>query len=117
MVPSCNASVCIRGLTRLLVEEEHHQHDNGSNFTADEMQQYVSSRNIIWNFNPPTSTWSGGIYEEYVSVKRCLKKILGKNTVTYEELQTILYEIQIILKNRPLTLSMEIQITCYLADA
>ena len=65
------------------------------------------------------------IYEKIViSVKRCLKKILGKNTVTYEELQTILYETEIIFNKRPLTLLMEIQmildlhlITCYLADA
>ena len=40
--------------------------------------------------------------EEYIQeVQNSLKKILGKNTVTYKEFQTILYEIEIILNNRP----------------
>ena len=55
---------------------------------------------LTWNFNPVASPWLGGIYERTVSsVKRCLKKILEKNTVTYKELETILYEIEIILNN------------------
>ena len=36
-----------------------------------------------------------------------MKKILGKNTITYEELQTILYEIDIILNNILLTFTYE----------
>ena len=49
------------------------------------------------------------LYSERIvrSVKRCLKKIWGKNTVTYEELQTKLYEIEIILNNRLLTFTFE----------
>ena len=82
--------------------------DNGSNFTADETQQFVKSKGIEWTFNPPASPWWGGVYERIVrSVKRCLKKILGKNTVTYEELQTILYGIELVLNNRPLTFTYE----------
>jgi hypothetical protein len=37
------------------------------------------------------------------SVKRCLKKILGRACVTYEELLTILKEIECVLNSRPLT--------------
>ena len=110
LVPSYSASTCIRGLTQLFSRRGTPTSilgEDGSDFTADETQQYVSSR-IIWNFNPPVSPWWGGIYEGIVrSVKRCLKKKLRKNSVTYEELQAILYEIEIILNNRPLTFTYE----------
>ena len=36
-----------------------------------------------------------------------MEKKIRKKTVTYEELQTILYEIDIILNNRPLTFTYE----------
>ena len=36
------------------------------------------------------------------SVKRCLKKVVGKMTLTFIELQTVLYEIECILNSRPL---------------
>ena len=90
LVPSYNASVCIRGLTRFFSKRGTPTFilsDIGSNFSTDETQQYASSRNITWNFKPPPSHWWGDIYERIIgSVKRCLKKILGKNTVTCEEL-------------------------------
>ena len=111
LVPSCDAPACIRGLSRFFSRRGTPTSilsDNGSNFTADETQQFVKFKNVDWKFNPPASPWWGGVYERIVrSVKRCLKKILGKNTVTYEELQTILYEIELVLNNRPLTFTYE----------
>ena len=118
LVSSYNASACIRRLTlffRRRPTPTSILSDNGSNFTANETQQYASSRNIIWNFNPPASPWLGGLYEGIVkSLKHCLKKVLGKNAATYEELQTILYETEIILKNRSLTFTYKILMILYL---
>ena len=37
------------------------------------------------------------------SMKKCLKKLLGRSKVGYEQLQTLLAEIQTLLNNRPLT--------------
>ena len=103
-VPSYNASVSIKtGLRQCFSRRGTPTFifsDDSSNFTTDVTQQYASSRNITWNFNPVASPWLSGIYERIVrSVKRYLKKILEKNTVTYKELETILYEIEIILNN------------------
>ena len=45
----------------------------------------------------------GGFYERLVqSVKRCLKRSIGRAELTYVELQTILSEIELILNSRPL---------------
>ena len=74
--------------------------DNASNFTADEMQQYICSRNITWNFNPPASPWWGGIYKRIV---RNIWKMFQEKTLSH----TILYEIVIIFNNRPLTFIYE----------
>ena len=41
------------------------------------------------------------------SVKMCLKKVLGKAFVTFEELQTILCEIEAVINSRPLTYACE----------
>lgn len=46
----------------------------------------------------------GGFFERLIqSVKRCLRKCLGKSLLNYEELLTFLAEIERILNNRPLT--------------
>ena len=36
-----------------------------------------------------------------------LEKALGRNVVTYEELQTTLYKIELVLKNTPLKFTLE----------
>ena len=50
-----------------------------------------------------TQTWTGGFFERMIeSVKLCLKKVLFNARLNYEELLTVLKEIENIINNRPL---------------
>ena len=111
LVPDYSAPTCIRGLRRFFSRRGTPLSilsDNGSNFTATETQDFVTNLVIKWQFNPPASPWWGGVFERLIrSVKRCLRKVLLTAKLTYEEFLTILYEIEIILNNRPLTFTYE----------
>ena len=78
--------------------------DNGSNFIADNVQTFVTNNGVKWRFNLEAAPWTGGFWERLIkSVKRCLRKSLGKRKVNYEEMLTLLIEIERIINNRPLT--------------
>ena len=52
----------------------------------------------------PASPWWGGFYERLVrSIKLPLKKVVGKAKLTYEEMETVLIEVEGVVNSRPLT--------------
>ena len=65
---------------------------------------FLANRGVKWQFIAERAPWWGGFYERLVgSVKRCLKKTLGKASLNYIELNTILTEVEAVLNSRPLT--------------
>ncbi|XP_055681857.1 uncharacterized protein LOC129789234 [Lutzomyia longipalpis] len=80
-------------LARLLAEENHQRAilDN----TLDS--------GVIWHFNPPSAPHHGGAWEAAVkSTKHHLKRITMSSALTYEELSTVLCQIEGVLNSRPL---------------
>ena len=78
--------------------------DNAKTFSAQETTSFFRPRGISCHFNIPKAPWQNGMVERLVkSTKRCLKKKLGRARLTYEELHTILLEIECVINNRPLT--------------
>ena len=78
--------------------------DNGSAaFISDDTQNFVSSRLKNLKFNLDKAPWWGGMWERRVaSVNRCIVKIVGIRRIAYIELQTLIFEIEVILNNRPI---------------
>ena len=78
--------------------------DNVKTFKSVEVHDYIRSIRIKWRFNVEGAPWWGGFFEQLVkSVKRCLKKVVRNARLTYEELLTVLIEIEGVLNSRPLT--------------
>ncbi|GIY40737.1 endonuclease, partial [Caerostris darwini] len=55
---------------------------------------------IKWKFNPPTAAWCERLIR---SVKSLLVRILGRSSVNFEELLTILCDVEASINSRPLT--------------
>lgn len=95
--------------------------DNGTNFIGaktelDELYRFISEskhqnllnkglevHRIDWKFLPPNSPHFGGIWEANIkSVKTHLFKVIGLQVLSYEELNSILIQIESLLNSRPL---------------
>ena len=78
--------------------------DNAKVFKGKDTRDFLRDRGVKWEFTTPRAPWKGGVWERMIRiVKRCLKKVLGKTSLSYEELETVLTEVELIVNNRPLT--------------
>ena len=101
-----------RGLPKIVYS------DNGSNFVGanaelrhhlkelqkdSAVQNFAANYNIIWKFNSPSAPHMGGLWEAAIgSAKFHLKRTIGIQRLTFEELTTILAHIEAILNSRPI---------------
>ena len=84
--------------------------DPGSSFTAEDTQAFVNNLGITWHTNLPLAPRHGGRFERLVkSTKELLRKELKTYKLTYEQLQTILFEIDTITNNRPITYFYDVE--------
>lgn len=71
---------------------------------STEVQRYLTNNQITWRFIIEKASWWGGFYERMVqSVKRTLRKVIGRSSLQYDELNTLLVETESIINARPLT--------------
>ncbi|XP_055325796.1 uncharacterized protein LOC129579651, partial [Sitodiplosis mosellana] len=95
--------------------------DNGTNFVAanrllnelsnNENEEFntrisneLSTQRITWKFSPPGAPHFNGLVEAGVkTVKMHLMKVMGEQKFTFEELTTILAQIESAVNSRPLT--------------
>ena len=68
--------------------------ENGRNSVSNKTVEFVNGLGIDWRLNTPLAPWHEGLFERIVlSTKTLLKKTLQTANLTYEELQTVLYEV------------------------
>ncbi|UYV78691.1 hypothetical protein LAZ67_16002414 [Cordylochernes scorpioides] len=92
--------------------------DNGTNFRGmtDTLKKIDISRlkcdptlkNITWNFIPPDAPWWGGWWERLIGMmKQLLFRILGQTSLGYEELSTVMCDVERLMNTCPLTYLIE----------
>jgi len=71
---------------------------------ALEVIRFLNNRRITWKFIMERAPWWGGFWERLVqSVKRCLKKSIGRANLSFDELHTVIVEVESIINARPIT--------------
>ena len=120
VVPDLNAGTFIRsfkrfigrqGIPRLVVTDNAKTFKSACRilstvFKLPAVQKFLLDHRITWRFNLERAPWWGGFFERLIRcVKRCLKKILRNARLTYEELLTVVVDIECVLNSRarPLT--------------
>lgn len=72
---------------------------------ASEIADFLSMNGTTWHFIPPHAPNFGGLWEAGVkSTKHHLKRIIGTSTLTFEEMTTVLAQIEACLNSRPISL-------------
>lgn len=80
---------------RVLLNQKEHN---------DRVRDFLSQEYIEWHHIPPHASNFGGLWESAVkSAKYHLKRILTDLPLTYEELYTVLVQIEAVLNSRPLS--------------
>lgn len=88
----------------------HMYSDNGTNFVGAKSQinELLTDHRIEWHMIPPRAPHFGGLWESNIkSMKLHLYRVIGSQLLTYEELLTVLTQVETILNSRPLCILSE----------
>lgn len=97
------------GAKRKLSELQNISRFNQNN---PDILNFISKTSIKWKMIPPASPHFGGLWEAGIkAVKFHLKRVIGQNILTFEELTTVLSQIEAVLNSRPLIKANESDIS------
>ena len=69
-----------------------------------EVQRYLANNHTSWKFIAEKAPWWGGFWERLIhSVKQSLRKVLGRSTLNFDQLNTLLVEVEGVVNSRTLT--------------
>ena len=68
------------------------------------MEPFLTGLGSEWLFNVERAPWWGGAFERMIqSTKCCLRKMIGRAQLSFDELVTTLAEIESVLNSGPLS--------------
>lgn len=122
IVSSLSTHAFLNALKRFFSRRGKSKHlfsDNGTNFVganrelqaltdmlkkdADILNNTLSQDGVTWHFIPPRSPHFGGLWESCVkSAKYHLKRVVGESLLTFEELSTIVTQVEACMNSRPI---------------
>ena len=69
----------------------------------EKLHEFLIKHHVKWQFNLSRAPWLGGQFERIVGlVKQSLFKVMGRSTLNWKELESLLLDVEITLNNRPL---------------
>jgi hypothetical protein len=81
-------------------------------FSSQIVQNESASNGTKWTFNTERAPWMGGHFERFVGlVKHSLRRTIGKKLLNFDDLSTLLIEVETVVNNRPLTFLAEGEVT------
>ncbi|XP_045540617.1 uncharacterized protein LOC106708519 [Papilio machaon] len=85
-------------------KELKHLFDAEKSSVAPEIVDFLVTNGTNWHFIPPHAPNFGGLWEAGVkSTKHHLKRVIGNSTLTFEEMTTVLCQIECCLNSRPIS--------------
>ena len=73
-------------------------------FSYPSVKRFLAGRRIAWRFNVDRAPWWRGFFERMIqNVKRCLRKTIRNARLSYDDLHTVLVEMEGTVNSRPLT--------------
>lgn len=76
--------------------------------TQESIMNFCSTQGIQWKFSSPTGPHHGSVWENGVKAcKHHLKHIVGESKLTFEEVATVLCQIEACLNSRPLYTALD----------
>ena len=71
---------------------------------SENVNDYIAQQEIVWQFNLSRAPWCGVQFERLISlIKGAMYKTIGKNNLTWYELEEVLIDIEISLNNKPMS--------------
>lgn len=72
--------------------------------TGKKFRDYLIENKIEWKFIVERAPWWGGFYERLMrTLKQPLKKVLGRSSLSSDDMYTVLTEVEAMVNSRPLT--------------
>ena len=98
-----NVVVFLALWSRITLRRLSQKKNTSKTIDIQEVKNFLDNKGIEWRFNLAKSPLvGGGFFKSMVEgVTTCLKKVLGQSQLSFDDLSTILAEIEAVLNSRP----------------